>query len=227
MENDSGFWMFWYDENNDNIRFAKDYGTATWGQDVQSRASFPTSYLNIWKHIIVTWDGTSLSSGIHFYIDGTEVSKNNEQNGTGSALSDGALDLYIGNKHGDILNGRVDDVHIYNRILSASEIRQLYNMGTPAKLGDVVAEKNPLMNGLVGWWTMDGPDVNWTSATAGKVRDRSGKGNTGTLTNMSRTTSPTTGKIGQGMNFNGSSAYIDSSNFADNLPNFTVSAWAL
>src|SRR4030042_2899694 len=43
-----------------------------------------------------------------------------------------------------------------------------------------------LSDGLVGYWTFDGNDTYWSSATAGITNDKSGSGNTGTMTNMSR-----------------------------------------
>ena len=46
--------------------------------------------------------------------------------------------------------------------------------------------------GLVGYWTFDGKDINWTMAAT--TTDRSGNGNTGTLVNMSATTSPVVGR---------------------------------
>src|SRR3989338_7167084 len=66
--------------------------------------------------------------------------------------------------------------------------------------------------GLVGWWTMDGKDTVWTSATAATTLDKSGQGNTGTLTNMAQATSPTIGKIGQGLQFDGGNDYVDAGN---------------
>ena len=83
-----------------------------------------------------------------------------------------------------------------------------------------------LDQGLVGYWTFDGKDTNWTSQTAGTVADRSPVGtNTGTLTGMSRSSSPTIGKIGQGLKFNGSSAYVSLGTGLDNNGEMTISAW--
>src|SRR3989344_8445557 len=59
-------------------------------------------------------------------------------------------------------------------------------------------------NGLVGYWTMDGNSVNWAT---GAVTDSSGRGNTGTITNMA--TSTAIGKIGQALNFDGSNDYVE------------------
>src|SRR3990167_4836188 len=72
-------------------------------------------------------------------------------------------------------------------------------------------------SGLVGYWTFDGADTPWTSSTAATTLDKSGNNNTGTLTSMNRATSPTEGKIGQALNFDGSNDYVNvgviSSNF--------------
>jgi hypothetical protein len=66
--------------------------------------------------------------------------------------------------------------------------------------------------GLVGYWTFDGKDTVWTSATAATTKDKSGSGNTGTLTNMNIATAPVAGKVGQGLRFDGSTNYVSVSN---------------
>jgi hypothetical protein len=63
-----------------------------------------------------------------------------------------------------------------------------------------------LSSGLVGYWPLDGKTTNWAT---GKTNDLSGQGNTGQLINMSTTTSPTPGKIGQALKFNATSGYIN------------------
>jgi hypothetical protein len=82
-------------------------------------------------------------------------------------------------------------------------------------------------SGLVGWWTMDGRDVKWTSGTAATIIDRSNNGNNGILTNMEQLTAPVIGKIGQALSFDavndcvnvGLSASLDITGAV------TVSAW--
>jgi parallel beta-helix repeat protein len=76
-----------------------------------------------------------------------------------------------------------------------------------------------LNDGLVGYWSFDGEDINIGSTVA---YDRSGNGNNGTISGAV----PATGKLGQGMNFNGSSSYIQVSSgelVAQNTITFT--AW--
>lgn len=76
-----------------------------------------------------------------------------------------------------------------------------------------------LENGLVGHWTFDGPDM--TSATA---TDMSGNGYNGTLTNGPI---KTIGKIGQGLNFNGTNSSVSLPNVAALKPtgDYSVSFW--
>ncbi len=100
--------------------------------------------------------------------------------------------------HGNFFSGRIDDVRIYNRVLKADEIAQLYKLGT-ANAGH--SNTTAVSNGLVGYWTFDGGVTNWTTGT---TQDVSGTGNTGSLSTMSTSSSPTVGKIGQAFTFNGS-----------------------
>ena len=83
--------------------------------------------LNGWHFVVVTWDG----SNQNYYIDGqllqtySLTNKGNITSGTGC--------LRIGARNGcgsatSFFNGLIDDVRIYNRALSASEIADLYNL---------------------------------------------------------------------------------------------------
>ncbi|MFA6432514.1 MAG: LamG domain-containing protein [Candidatus Paceibacterota bacterium] len=83
-------------------------------------------------------------------------------------------------------------------------------------------------SGLVGWWTMDGKNTNWGTNTTGDI---SGNGNTGTLVNMSTSTSPTQGEIGQALIFDGVNDYVDagSASSVDDIETtgsgMTISMW--
>ena len=75
-------------------------------------------------------------------------------------------------------------------------------------------------NGLIGLWSFNGDDISGTTAY-----DRSGAGNTGTLTNGP---TKTIGIAGQALSFDGSNDYVDAGNAASVKPSFpfTVSASA-
>lgn len=175
----------------------------------------PTFVLGQWYHLIGVYNGTN----INFYINGVSVGTAAYTYG---ALSnpDGILSIGGGGAAGNTFDGSIDDVRIYNRALSAAEAAQLYKNG-----GSTIAQSSNTssMGGLVGYWTFDGPKINWAT---GAVTDSSGQGNTGALVSMSTSSSPVAGKVGQALKFNGSSSYVSNGNastFA--LSSGTVSAW--
>jgi hypothetical protein len=177
------------------------------------------------NHLFSTYNGSSLK----FYLNGILVASSS----TSFTASTTAGSLYIGGSAGssgegdggESFNGTLDDVRIYNRVLSAKEIRDLY----AASAGNVVgktpnttgtyfnAAKN---NGLVAWWTFDGKDMTSAGAT-----DKTGNGNTGARTSIG--TSPMAGRLGQALWFDGATGTVRvaDSNSLDITNNFTLSAW--
>ena len=127
--NYNGYWHLFLDNNDPSIRFMKDFSGSS---DLSVRADYPNTYLGQFKHIVLTWDGSSSASNVHFYIDGLEVSKTSSVDGDGSAVSDAALNISIGLSVIDStlpFNGLMDDARIYNRVLSADEVADLYRTG--------------------------------------------------------------------------------------------------
>ena len=145
-------------------------------------------------------------------------------NSTGTYGDPGNTDWTIGAYYNNSywFNGSIDDVRIYNRALSPSEVTALYNAGS-AKFNKTPTDA--LTDGLVGHWTFDGKDTPWTSATAATTLDKSGNGNTGTLTNMAQATSPTIGKLGQGLKFDGGDDYVSVGNSSWISQSFSLGAW--
>src|SRR3989338_157094 len=208
---DTGFWM-----GHQGGGGASDQ----WGGGVISGTYiFVTLATNQWHHLCSKRSGTTLT------IIGDGGSVTNTVTVSGAALS--TIPLRIASSYNapinDALTGKVDDVRIYNRALSAGEVLNLYNIGkAKANVSNAV-----ISNGLVGYWTFDGATTTWSSATAGITGDLSGNFNTGTLTNMNRATSPIIGKIGQGLKFDGTNDCVVKE--GANLPNgnsaLSVSAW--
>lgn len=77
-----------------------------------------------------------------------------------------------------------------------------------------------ITTGLVGHWTFDSADTNWTAST---TADGSGNSNTGTLTNFYSATSTVTGQINQGLNFDGVDDWVRAAD-TDSLSISTMSA---
>jgi hypothetical protein len=186
---------------------------------------------NTWYYVAGTYDGETVS----LYVNGVDVNDNTSPSGNVEySLSN---PLCIGNEayatdctsdSPAYFSGTIDDVRVYNRALSAAEAKQLYNLGAQ-KLNTssaTLTSGSSLASGLVGHWTFDGKDTSWTSGTTGTTNDLSGNGNTGTLTSMNRSTATTPGKLGQALNFDGASNYVDvGSNASLGVASHTVSAW--
>lgn len=75
--------------------------------------------------------------------------------------------LYSASNH---FNGLIDEVSVFNSVLSASDISDMYNSGAPTDISSL----SP-----VGWWRMGDND----SGTGTTVTDQGSGGNNGTLTN--------------------------------------------
>jgi hypothetical protein len=100
---------------------------------------------NNWNHIIMTWDGSTKRVYVNGLLKrtkslpGTSIDYNNKSG------------LFIGyDSEAGFFNGKIDDIRIYNRVLSLSEMNQLNNEGetysikllSPAGGEDFVAGAN-------------------------------------------------------------------------------------
>jgi hypothetical protein len=129
---------------------------------------------------------------------------------------------------GNVYNGIIDDVRVYNRALSATEIAGLYNQGTAG--GTQIGASSALLQngtslgpkgGLIGHWTFDGADTQST------IADDSGQGNVGYMQGAATSSEKIAGVLGQALNFDTS----DSVHIPNGTPydftngTFSVAAW--
>ncbi|GEM_PF-1944992 len=181
-------------------------GGSNWEQ-YQNHSDIPAD--GLWHHFVATLSGGPGNGGIILiYIDGSSVSLDNLSRGTFTTITT-AVNVRMGNDS-DVEKqfiGSLDDVRVYNRTLSATEVSQLYALTTntaitkaaPVYLNtSLTGVGGTLTRGLVGYWTMDGANINWKTAA---VADNSGYSNVGAMVTMSTSTSPVAGKIGQALNF--------------------------
>src|SRR3989344_2834960 len=101
---------------------------------------------------------------------------------TGTAVNASAVNLGLNATTTAPLDGVLDDVRFYNRVINADEIKRLYRIGATLKINTSI-NNDSLTNGLVGYWTMNAPDVAGTTAY-----DRSGQGKNGTFTGVDGST---------------------------------------
>ena len=78
---------------------------------------------DVWYYVAGTYDANT--GDMKLYLDGSEENSENIPGGIGYDPSNEEA-IRIGGKTGNEWNGSIDEVRIYNRALSAAEIRKLY-----------------------------------------------------------------------------------------------------
>lgn len=178
-----------------------------------------TLAINTWYDLCGTYDGLAR----RLYVNGVAVTLGTNQAGLTNQASTLAIGKFaVTDTTSYDLSGTIDDVRIYNRVLSAQEVAQLYAQGAANIAHSNTNSGTGLNAGLLGYWTFDGPTINWNTGT---VADVSGNGHNGQAVGMSTTTSPTTGKIGQALSFNGTNEILVPSASAFDPTKLTVSMW--
>ncbi|NDB60563.1 LamG domain-containing protein, partial [bacterium] len=222
-------WSLFLSQSNGLISFTARYNTTNLLAQTSAN-SFATSDFNKWVHIMVTWDGSANSaSGVHIYKNGNELSYSAQTNGSSSYSSDAADNLNIGDGglvSGRQTNGIIDDVRIYNRVLSSRELSQIYLYGasakqsasTPINIATSTCSVG-LSCGLITYWTFDGKDI-----VNGLIRDKSGSGTVANTANISTSTFYTAGVKGQALRFGANNDYIFS-DLGTARSTFTISLW--
>lgn len=156
-----------------------------------------------WHHIVVTRTGNGIANNsIKFYIDGVLVKSTQLTNPSVTSIGN----VWICSSSGlGYWDGIIDEPRIYNRVLSAEEIRTLYN----EKAFD-------LNRGLVLHLSME-------EGSGTKTYDKSKQQNNGTLLPAASEPTWVDGKIGKALNFDGIDDYVTTTAFTG--PTRTITGW--
>ena len=106
------------------IRF---YLIASGGQiDIASTAIVNTG---VWKHVVLTYNGNNSNTGVKVYVNGVEG-----HTGTGTLINSivNSNNFQISGRAGayNCFNGKLDEVVIYDYVLSSGQVLQRYNAGS-------------------------------------------------------------------------------------------------
>ncbi len=220
-------WVFQNNFTTSSVRFFAAFDGGTNLIVTSAANTLPSTEFNKWVHFVVTWDGSSSASNVHIYKNGVEVTYSVQTSGVGNRTTDATQSLFVGNNQplgtSRSFSGTLDDVRIYNRVLSQTEITALYNASSRGIVANKTSSSeriNPANGGLVGWWSFDGKDM-----LNGVAQDRSGQGNNGNLLNIASTTFYTGGKIGQAGNFDGVNDEVRISTVPTLTQPYTISLW--
>ena len=92
----------------------------------------PALSANKWVHLVGTYDGSTMK----LYVNGSQVSS--QQQAGGIDVTNGVLRIGGNSYWGEFFKGRIDEIRIYNRALSATEIKSDMNtaikFSSPPKL---------------------------------------------------------------------------------------------
>lgn len=187
---------------------------ATGGVWNWARNSVATVNSGTWRFVAATWDGTTGANQVRVFIDG-----NLDSTATAlSAIGTSSLTTAIGRISGvSDFQGSLDEIRIYGRALSDSEIKSLSNWAP----------------GPVGYWKMD--EGSWTNdCSTNTVFDSSGNGYSGL--SCDGASSGQSGKFGNAGFFNDTVSVNDrvtistpsgsKIRFDQTYNSFTLEAWA-
>jgi hypothetical protein len=118
----------------------------------------------VWSHIVVTYDGSSLITGLKIYAGGilnASTTTINTLSGTivGGNIAQIGAQTAVGTRY---YPGKLDEIAIYNKALSAAEVLQLYNGGAAVNCNILPTKTN-----LVHWYRMGDGDIFPTFADLG------------------------------------------------------------
>ena len=149
------------------------YDKSTVGRIARRFDTALTSYEGTWIHIVATYDGSSSSSGIKLYLNGSRVDDIDNNSGTYVAMENTTNKLFIGRTLTTYSNGSMDEVSIFNTELSASDVATIFNNGTPNDISSL----SP-----ISWWRM-GEEASW-NGSQWTLTDQGSGGNNATSVNM-------------------------------------------
>lgn len=183
-----------------------------------------------WRHVVVTRTSTTYK----LYVDGVSYGTD-----TGTVVAYTKANIGSNRVHNSFFNGSIDEVQIFNRVLSTDEITNIYNLNR--------TDYNGSTTGLVGYWTFDNRPNNGD--------DSSGWGNTGTFTNGAYSTIDTSnsaylnndpysslvayypfdsdnylnnwgvGQVNESLRFDGTNDYIETVSTTTTVSTMTVMGW--
>jgi hypothetical protein len=185
------------------------------------RVASPTPpQVGVWTHLVATYDATT--KVVTLYVNG--VAQKTAVLTTWASA--GALVIGAGKWHGartDFFRGQVDDVQVWQRVLSGQDVHDLATTAVPLANYSLAEGCGPELTSLTG--QVPSSQGHWAlGATAGSVgKDSSPTGNDLTMTGGY---SWTTGSSGGAVHFDGASGHGTAARPAVNTAgSFTVSAW--
>ncbi|TWU33873.1 protein kinase domain-containing protein [Novipirellula artificiosorum] len=128
-----------------NLRGFDLFLDASGRMEVHFKHHYPSNFLKTmsvdslppgqWHHVMMTYDGSSTAAGVMLYLDGQPIdTKVVTESLSDTIQNDAPLNIGMRDIQYPFL-GAIDDMRIYNRLLSDGEVQQLYATGLRALAG--------------------------------------------------------------------------------------------
>ncbi len=142
-------------------------GAAHYGR---SRYNMPSG-LNIWTHLVVSFDGTNNTA---IYVNGQPATLYQQYTATPDSVdfAETSVDIGIYNTNNSIYryDGKISNFQVFNSSLTATEIETLYNYGSPIQtLANIPQNSN-----LKAWYKLDASEVYNSSTTEWEIYNNAG-----------------------------------------------------
>lgn len=218
-----------FDSTNNRIRFNRDTGVSC-GSTPNANTGNGTITQGVWNHVVIIYDASA--NTVTFYINGSLSSTVYQNSSTGAVVSgpmaSGAISFNssydggvfkFGNRNNALSNspfsGKLDQIRIFNKTVSSSEVTTLYTESTSTVntlqvLGDTSCTATYTFEG-----NANDLSTNYNGTSSNVIYDYNG-----TESNITYAT----GKFGKAAVFNGSSSEVTINNFAT-LSQVGISMW--
>lgn len=89
---------------------------------------------NVWSHIVATYDGSNTQSGMFIYVNGVDVTAGTLGFGAGPITSNQPWSIGSDQSNLYQATGYIDDAFYINRVLTPTEVANIYGAGVPTSL---------------------------------------------------------------------------------------------
>jgi uncharacterized protein (TIGR03437 family) len=170
--------------------------------------------LNTWSHVTITWDGALLKA----YLNGQQLGSGSAATGTIRNTANANTCLMIGNEpiqpcnieSGYGFHGRLDEIEVFDRALSAAEVQAIFNADSAGKCKTTPGNCVTAPSGAIAWLPGDGTATDLTGM------------HNGTLQNGATATAA--GKVGQAFSFDGVNDFVGLGTWSAGVQ-WTLEAW--
>src|SRR6266481_77730 len=218
---------YWFTQVDNRLYWTMNGGNGYGNNEIQMQTGAVLDSTSSWYHIVITYDGSSLASGVHIYVNTVDETIQVDQNSLSNSVSN-TVNFVVGagsdgSRHNDI---DIDELVEFNQVISAATRQGLYNSGQGREVcatSGCVTGSSTAPGGLYSTALAHDPSLISYYRLDGNSNDANGNNN-GIDTSIAYSTS--SGVFGQGAGFNGNSSSIllPTNPWADKTTG-SVSAW--